>query len=40
MRRVDVTGFDGLRLAAWEFTDQPKERTETGRTPVCCCSTA
>lgn len=33
MRRVDVTGFDGLRLAAWEFTDQPKERTETGRTP-------
>lgn len=33
MRRVDVTGFDGLRLAAWEFTDQPKERTEAGRTP-------
>ncbi|MFF2638813.1 alpha/beta fold hydrolase [Streptomyces niveus] len=33
MRRVDVTGFDGLRLAAWEFTDQPKERTEPGRTP-------
>ncbi|MEV0777277.1 alpha/beta hydrolase [Streptomyces sp. NPDC050428] len=33
MQRIDVTGFDGLRLAAWEFADQPKERAETGRTP-------
>lgn len=24
VRRIDVTGADGVRLAAWEFTDPPK----------------
>ncbi|MFI6084165.1 alpha/beta fold hydrolase [Streptomyces sp. NPDC051217] len=33
VQRIDVSGFDGLPLAAWEFTDQPRERDETGRTP-------
>ncbi|MBD9734591.1 alpha/beta hydrolase, partial [Streptomyces sp. H28] len=23
-RRIDVTGADGVRLAAWEFGDPPK----------------
>lgn len=31
VRRIDVTGVDGLRLAAWEFADPPKGRaTEFG----------
>ncbi|MFD3485822.1 alpha/beta fold hydrolase [Streptomyces sp. NPDC058665] len=33
VQRIDVSGFDGLRLAAWEFTDQPEERAGTGATP-------
>ncbi|MET4926797.1 alpha/beta hydrolase [Streptomyces sp. PSRA5] len=33
VQRIDVTGFDGLRLAAWEFAAQPEERTGAGRTP-------
>lgn len=33
VQRIDVTGFDGLRLAAWEFTDRPRERTAAGSTP-------
>ncbi|WP_405779692.1 alpha/beta fold hydrolase [Streptomyces sp. NBC_00859] len=33
-RRIDVTGPDGVRLAAWEFADPPKERDgETERAP-------
>ncbi|MGK5632949.1 alpha/beta fold hydrolase, partial [Streptomyces sp. URMC 123] len=24
VRRIDVTGADGIRLAAWDFTDPPK----------------
>lgn len=32
VQRIDVTGFDGLRLAAWEFADPPEERGGTGRT--------
>lgn len=31
VQRIDVTGFDGLRLAAWEFADPPKEPAGTGR---------
>lgn len=33
VQRIDVTGFDGLRLAAWEFADPPKEPAGTGRSP-------
>ncbi|MEU2154604.1 alpha/beta hydrolase [Streptomyces sp. NPDC019396] len=33
VRRVDVTGAGGLRLAAWEFADPPKDRGETDRVP-------
>ncbi|WP_381797053.1 alpha/beta fold hydrolase [Streptomyces niveus] len=33
VQRIDVTGFDGLRLAAWEFADPPKEPAGTGPTP-------
>lgn len=33
VRRVDVTGSDGLRLAAWEFADQPKGRPDAGQAP-------
>ncbi|MEV0782636.1 alpha/beta hydrolase [Streptomyces sp. NPDC050423] len=33
VRRIDVTGTDGVRLAAWEFADPPKERTESERAP-------
>ncbi|NEE61996.1 alpha/beta hydrolase, partial [Streptomyces sp. SID8455] len=29
VRRIDVTGADGVRLAAWEFADPPKERAGT-----------
>lgn len=32
VQRIDVTGFDGLRLAAWEFADPPKEQAGTGPT--------
>ncbi|MFE7127501.1 alpha/beta fold hydrolase [Streptomyces sp. NPDC057617] len=28
VRRIDVTGADGVRLAAWEFTDPPGRRAE------------
>lgn len=31
VRRIDVTGAGGLRLAAWEFADPPK--TDPPRTP-------
>ncbi|MDK1472555.1 alpha/beta hydrolase [Streptomyces sp. 549] len=31
VRRIDVTGRGGVRLAAWEFTDPPKEQPEVGR---------
>lgn len=24
VRRIDVTGADGVRLAAWEYADPPK----------------
>ncbi|MEU1123167.1 alpha/beta hydrolase [Streptomyces sp. NPDC005899] len=33
VRRVDVTGSDGVRLAAWEFADVPKGRTRAERAP-------
>ncbi|WP_299535736.1 alpha/beta fold hydrolase [uncultured Streptomyces sp.] len=33
VRRIDVAGTDGLRLAAWEFADPPKGRAETERAP-------
>ncbi|MFD5424284.1 alpha/beta fold hydrolase [Streptomyces sp. NPDC127084] len=33
VRRIDVTGAGGLRLAAWEFADPPKGRSETDRVP-------
>ncbi|MEV4916388.1 alpha/beta hydrolase [Streptomyces tirandamycinicus] len=33
VRRIDVTGTAGVRLAAWEFADPPKERGETDRAP-------
>ncbi|WP_030609906.1 alpha/beta fold hydrolase [Streptomyces sclerotialus] len=39
VRRIDVTGSGGVRLAAWEFTDPPKaggegvERKHNGRGP-------
>ncbi|MCI3226376.1 alpha/beta fold hydrolase [Streptomyces sp. NP-1717] len=33
VQRIDVTGFDGLRLAAWEFADPPKEPAGAGSTP-------
>ncbi|MFE9248668.1 alpha/beta fold hydrolase [Streptomyces sp. NPDC007088] len=31
-RRIDVTGADGVRLAAWEFA-RPSEESEEGRAP-------
>ncbi|MGW0563052.1 alpha/beta fold hydrolase [Streptomyces sp. NPDC003016] len=31
VRRIDVTGADGVRLAAWEFADPPKGSGETDR---------
>lgn len=31
-RRVEVTGYDGLRLATWEFGERTGERAEAGRT--------
>lgn len=33
VRRIDVTGTDGVRLAAWEFADPPKERAEAAGAP-------
>ncbi|MBO0918453.1 alpha/beta fold hydrolase [Streptomyces laculatispora] len=33
VRRIDVTGTDGVRLAAWEFADPPKERATGERAP-------
>lgn len=33
VRRTDVTGSDGVRLAAWEFADAPKGSTEGERAP-------
>lgn len=30
VRRLDVTGESGVRLAAWEFSDVPKSGTEAG----------
>ncbi|MEV3997215.1 alpha/beta hydrolase [Streptomyces halstedii] len=33
VRRVDVTGSDGLRLSAWEFADPPKQGAEGERAP-------
>ncbi|MFB7913974.1 alpha/beta fold hydrolase [Streptomyces sp. NPDC056061] len=33
VRRIDVTGTDGVRLAAWEFADPPKGRAEGERLP-------
>ncbi len=47
VRRIDVTGSDGARLAAWEFADPPKEHAEpvgesAGRAPQApgsyCCT--
>ncbi|GHH47014.1 alpha/beta fold hydrolase [Streptomyces candidus] len=32
-RRIDVTGADGVRLAAWEFADPPKDGGEPERSP-------
>ena len=29
-RRIDVTGTDGVRLAAWEFGDPPKSDPQPG----------
>ncbi|MFG2194560.1 alpha/beta fold hydrolase [Streptomyces sp. NPDC048639] len=33
VRRIDVTGADGVRLAAWEFADPPKDGREEEKTP-------
>ncbi|GAA2271021.1 alpha/beta hydrolase [Streptomyces ruber] len=33
VRRIDVTGAGGLRLAAWEFADPPKEDPQGGDLP-------
>ncbi|GAA3488861.1 MULTISPECIES: alpha/beta fold hydrolase [Streptomyces] len=33
VRRIDVTGADGVRLAAWEFADPPKEGGDLERLP-------
>ncbi|MET9112371.1 alpha/beta fold hydrolase [Streptomyces zhihengii] len=33
VRRIDVTGADGVRLAAWEFADPPKGRGEHETAP-------
>ncbi|MDI9886021.1 MULTISPECIES: alpha/beta fold hydrolase [Streptomyces] len=33
VRRIDVAGTAGVRLAAWEFADPPKGRGETDRVP-------
>ncbi|MFJ6634461.1 alpha/beta fold hydrolase [Streptomyces sp. NPDC091376] len=33
VRRIDVTGAAGVRLAAWEFADPPKGCGETDRAP-------
>lgn len=33
VRRIDVTGSDGVRLAAWEFTDPPKGRADEASAP-------
>ncbi|MGP3984333.1 alpha/beta fold hydrolase [Streptomyces sp. KR80] len=33
VRRIDVTGAAGVRLAAWEFADPPKDSREDGKTP-------
>ncbi|MEV6399127.1 alpha/beta hydrolase [Streptomyces sp. NPDC051907] len=33
VRRIDVTGADGVRLAAWEFADSPKGRGEAEHVP-------
>ena len=30
VRRIDVTGAGGVRLAAWEFADPPKTREADG----------
>lgn len=32
-RRIDVTGTDGVRLAAWEFADPPEESPAGDRAP-------
>ena len=43
-RRIDVTGAGGVRLAAWEFADPPKDRAgrQAAERParVCCYCTA
>ncbi|MER8000654.1 MULTISPECIES: alpha/beta fold hydrolase [unclassified Streptomyces] len=31
VQRIDVTGADGIRLAAWEYADPPKRRGEAER---------
>ncbi|MEU8892188.1 alpha/beta hydrolase [Streptomyces sp. NPDC048442] len=33
VRRIDVTGADGVRLAAWEFADPPKDGGEPEQVP-------
>ncbi|MEC4016812.1 alpha/beta fold hydrolase [Streptomyces sp. H27-D2] len=33
VRRIDVTGADGVRLVAWEFADPPKDGREGERAP-------
>ncbi len=33
VRRINVTGSNGLRLAAWEFADPPKGSTEPDKVP-------
>lgn len=33
VRRIDVTGSDGVRLAAWEFADPPKGRADEASAP-------
>lgn len=33
VRRIDVTGADGVRLAAWEFADPPKGQGDDGTAP-------
>ncbi|WP_228974146.1 alpha/beta fold hydrolase [Streptomyces sp. DH12] len=34
VRRIDLTGADGVRLAAWEFADPPKGPGDGGTEPV------
>nr|WP_255137149.1 hypothetical protein [Streptomyces somaliensis] len=42
VRRIDLTGADGVHLAAWEFADPPGGPDGDGAAPcgTCCSCTA